>query len=134
MSEGEHNPRRRKVDRRHTDLEVFERAFSAAMRVFELSKAFPAVERYALTDQMRRASRSVAANLAEGWRKRRYPAAFVAKLGDAEGEAAETQVWLQFAVSCGYLAPETARLLYAEYDEIIGMLVRMITRPEDWTL
>ena len=134
MSEGEHNPRRRKVVRRHTDLEVFERAFSAAMRVFELSKAFPAVERYALTDQMRRASRSVAANLAEGWRKRRYPAAFVAKLGDAEGEAAETQVWLQFAMSCGYLAPETARLLYAEYDEIIGMLVRMITRPEDWTL
>lgn len=134
MSEGEHNPRRRKMVRRHTDLEVFERAFSAAMRVFELSKAFPAVERYALTDQMRRASRSVAANLAEGWRKRRYPAAFVAKLGDAEGEAAETQVWLQFAVSCGYLAPETARLLYAEYDEIIGMLVRMITRPEDWTL
>jgi len=134
MSEGEHNPRRRKVVRRHTDLEVFERAFSAAMRVFELSKAFPAVERYALTDQMRRASRSVAANLAEGWRKRRYPAAFVAKLGDAEGEAAETQVWLQFPVSCGYLAPETARLLYAEYDEIIGMLVRMITRPEDWTL
>ena len=134
MSEGEHNPRRRKVVRRHTDLEVFERAFSAAMRVFEASKAFPAVERYALTDQMRRASRSVAANLAEGWRKRRYPAAFVAKLGDAEGEAAETQVWLQFPVSCGYLAPETARLLYAEYDEIIGMLVRMITRPEDWTL
>ena len=134
MSEGEHNPRRRKVVRRHTDLEVFERAFSAAMRVFELSKAFPAVERYALTDQIRRASRSVAANLAEGWRKRRYPAAFVAKLGDAEGEAAETQVWLQFAVSCGYLAPETARLLYAEYDEIIGMLVRMITRPEDWIL
>lgn len=134
MSEGEHNPRRRKVVRRHTDLEVFDRAFSAAMRVLELSKAFPAVERYALTDQMRRASRSVAANLAEGWRKRRYPAAFVAKLGDAEGEAAETQVWLQFAVSCGYLAPETARPLYAEYDEIIGMLVRMITRPEDWAL
>lgn len=134
MSEGEHNPRRRKVVRRHTDLEVFERAFSAAMRVFEASKAFPAVERYALTDQMRRASRSVAANLAEGWRKRRYPAAFVAKLGDAEGEAAETQVWIQFAVSCGYLAPEAARSLCAEYDEIIGMLVRMITRPEDWAL
>lgn len=134
MSEGEHNPRRRKVVRRHTDLEVFERAFAASMRVFEVSKAFPAVERYALTDQMRRASRSVAANLAEGWRKRRYPAAFVAKLGDAEGEAAETQVWIQFAVSCGYLAPEAARLLYAEYDEIIGMLVRMITRPDDWAL
>lgn len=134
MSEGEHNPRRRKVVRRHTDLEVFERAFAASMRVFEVSKAFPAVERYALTDQMRRASRSVAANLAEGWRKRRYPAAFVAKLGDAEGEAAETQVWIQFAVSCGYLAPEAARPLYAEYDEIIGMLVRMITRPEDWAL
>ena len=134
MSEGEHNPRRRKVVRVHTDLEVFERAFAASMRVFEVSKAFPAVERYALTDQMRRASRSVAANLAEGWRKRRYPAAFVDKLGDAEGEAAETQVWIQFAVSCGYLAPEAARSLYAEYDDIIGMLVRIITRPEDWTL
>jgi len=134
MSEEEHNPRRRKVVRRHTDLEVLERAFAAAMRVFAVSKTFPAAERFALTDQVRRASRSVAANLAEGWRKRRYPAAFVAKLGDAEGEAAETQVWLQFAVSCGYLAPETARPLYSEYDEIIGMLVRMITRPEDWTL
>lgn len=134
MSEGEHNPRRRKVVRRHTDLEVFERAFAAAMRVFAVSKTFPAAERYALTDQMRRASRSVAANLAEGWRKRRHPAAFVAKLGDAEGEVAETQVWIQFAVSCGYLAPEAARPLYAGYEEIIGMLVRMITRPEDWTL
>jgi four helix bundle protein len=134
MSEGEHNPRRRKVVRRHTDLEVFERAFAAAMRVFAASKACPATERYALTDQIRRASRSVAANLAEAWRKRRYPAAFVAKLGDAEGEAAETQVWIQFAVSCGYLSAEAARPLYSEYDEIIGMLVRMITRPEDWTL
>lgn len=134
MSEGEHNPRRRKVVRRHTDLEVFERAFAAAMRVFAASKAFPATERYALTDQIRRASRSVAANLAEAWRKRRYPAAFVTKLGDAEGEAAETQVWLQFAVSCGYLSAEAARPLCAEYDDIIGMLVRMITRPEDWTL
>ncbi len=70
---------------------------------------------------------------AEAWRKRRYPAAFISKLTDAEGEAAETQVWIQFAVSCGYLTPEIGRPLYAEYDEIIAMLVHMITHPDDWT-
>jgi four helix bundle protein len=119
---------------RHTDLEVYQRAFNAAMQVFELSKAFPKEERYSLTDQARRASRSVAANVSEGWRKRRYAASFVSKLNDAEGEAAETQTWLQFAVECDFLRPEDTRTLYAEYDQIIAMLVTMQNQPEVWKL
>lgn len=137
MSDGEierkRDGERKRVIRKHTDLEVYERAFAAAMRFFELSRGFPAEEKYSLTDQGRRSSRSVCANLAEAWRKRRYPAAFVAKLGDSEGEAAETQTWIQFAVACHYLASEDGRALYAEYDGIIAMLVQMITRPDDWT-
>jgi four helix bundle protein len=89
--------------REHTELEVYKKAFDAAMQIFELTKRFPKDETYSMTDQMRRSSRSVCANLAEAWRKRRYKAAFISKLSDAEGEAAETQVWLQFALSCGYL-------------------------------
>jgi len=119
---------------RHTDLEVYQRAFAAAMEVFRSSKAFPAEEKYSLTDQMRRSARSVAANISEGWRKRRYPASFVNKLNDSEGEAAETQTWLQFAVDCGYLKPEDARTLYTELDQIIAMLVHMQNRPDDWCL
>ncbi len=126
--------KRAKLIRKHTDLEVYRRAFDAAMRVFELSRKFPVEERYSLTDQGRRSSRSVAANIAEGWRKRRYEAAFVSKLSDSEGEAAETQVWLQFAVACGYLDKESGRALYTEYDKVIGMLVNMIKRPTDWSM
>jgi four helix bundle protein len=124
---------RKAVIRRHTDLDVYRRSFDAAMRVFELSKRFPPDERYSLTDQSRRSSRSVCANLAEAWRKRRYPASFVAKLTDSEGEAAETQTWIQFSVSCGYTDPQQGRTLYVEYDEIIGMLVQMIAHPSQWT-
>ncbi len=123
---------RRKVIRKHTDLEVYGQAFAAAMRFFEFSKKFPPEERYSLTDQGRRSTRSVCGNISEAWRKRRYPAAFVAKLSDAEGEAAETQSWIQFAVSCGYLEAEKGRPLHSEYDEIIGKLVNMITSPDDW--
>jgi four helix bundle protein len=86
-------------------LDVYRKAFDAAMRIFELSKSFPKEEKYSLTDQVRRASRSVCGYLAEAWRKRRYEAAFVSKLSDSEAEAAETQVWLEFAVKCGYLTP-----------------------------
>ena len=103
-------PRKLKVVR-HTDLDVYQRAFTAAMDVFRLSKTFPAEERYSLTDQGRRSSRSVAANIAEAWPKRRYPASFVSKLNDAEGEAAETQTWLQFPVECGYANSESARVI-----------------------
>ena len=118
--------------RRHTDLEVYQRAFAAAMRIFEITKAFPQEELYSLTDQIRRSSRSVCANIAEAWRKRRYEAAFISKLGDSEAEAAETQTWIQFATGCSYLQRDTAAALYEEYDAIIGMLVQMITRPKDW--
>lgn len=126
--------KRRQLVRRHTDLEVYQRSFAVAMRLFKESKAFPKEEMYSLTDQIRRSSRSVSANLAEAWRKRRYEAAFVSKLGDSEAEAAETQTWIQFSVECGYLKRETARELYLEYDAILGMLVDMITHAADWTL
>ncbi len=119
---------------RHTDLDVYQRAFTAAMEVFRLSKQFPVEEKYSLTDQIRRSSRSVCANMAEGWRKRRYAAAFVSKLNDSEGEAAETQSWIQFAVESEYLEPRETRALYGEYDEIIAMLLNMQNHPEKWAL
>jgi four helix bundle protein len=124
----------KKVIRKHTDLEVYRRAFATAMQVFSMTKAFPPDERYSLTDQVRRASRSVCANLAEAWRKRRYEAAFISKLSDAESEAAEVQTWIQFSVKCGYIQRETGAELYREYDEIISMLVKMIHYAKDWTL
>src|SRR5262245_49739067 len=111
---------------RHGDLEVYRKAFKAAMDIFELSKAFPKEEMYSLTDQVRRCSRSVCANLAEAWRKRRYKGAFVRELCDAEMEAGEAQVWLEFAVAFKYLDAEQARALYRVYDEILGTLVGMI--------
>jgi four helix bundle protein len=124
----------KKAVRRHTDLEVYKKSFAAAMRIFELSKSFPKEEKYSLTDQIRRSSRSVCANLGDAWRKRRYPAAWISKLGDCEAEACETQVWIQFCVECGYLTTETGKELYKEYDAILGMLINMITHPEDWKL
>jgi four helix bundle protein len=93
----------------HRELEVYQMAFVAAMKIFELSKKFPKEETYSLTDQIRRSSRSVCSNLAEAWRKRRYEGAFVSKLSDSE--AAETQAWLEFAVKCGYLDAKIAREL-----------------------
>lgn len=118
----------------HEDLEVYQIAFRAAMEIFELSKHFPPEEKYSLTDQIRRSSRSVCANLAEAWRKRRYKAAFIAKLNDCESEAAEVQVWLKFAVECKYIEAETARRIYRDYNQILGMLVNMINNPEKWIL
>ena len=118
----------------HRDLEVYRMAFEAAMSIFELSRDFPFEERYSLIDQMRRSSRSVAANLAEAWRRRRYSAAFVQSLNRCEAEAADTQVWLEFAVKCNYLDREQGRVLYAEYDSIIGKLVTMINHPDTFLL
>ena len=120
--------------RTHRDLEVYRLAFTAAMRIFRESKQFPAEERFSLTSQARRSARSVCANLAEAWRKRRYEASFLSKLNDAEAEAAEVQVWLQFAGECGYLAPDAAAGIAADYDKILGMLVRLINDPEPWLL
>ena len=118
----------------HKDLKSYQKAFFAAMRIFELSKKFPKEEKYSLTDQIRRSSRSVCANLAEAWRKRRYEAAFIAKLNDSEGEAAETQTWLDFAVECEYLDSETGKELSNIYDEILAILVKIINNPQPWLL
>jgi four helix bundle protein len=103
--------------KRHQDLEVYKKAFSAAMEIFEISKKFPKEETYSLTDQIRRSSRSVCSNTAEAWRKRRYEAAFVSKLNDAEGEAAKTQTWLEFSVRCSYIERKMGLRLFKEYDE-----------------
>ncbi len=119
---------------RHQDLEVYKKAFGAAMRIFELSKNFPKEETYSLTDQIRRSSRSVCANIAEAWRKRRYEAAFIAKLNDSEAEAAETQTWLEFSVRCEYMQKETGRELFKEYDEVISILVSISNNPQKWVL
>ncbi|HEU4344935.1 MAG TPA: four helix bundle protein [Candidatus Binatia bacterium] len=120
--------------REHTDLEVYKKAFDAAMLIFKASKEFPREETYSLTDQVRRSSRSVCSNLAEAWRKRRYKAAFISKLSDAESEAAETQVWIGFAISCGYLESDRGLALYQRYDEILRMLVAMMNRPQSWVM
>ncbi len=118
----------------HRELRVYQNAMEAAMSIFELTKSFPPEERFSMTDQMRRSSRSVCANLAEAWRKRRYQNAFVAKLSDAESEACETQVWIEFAQRCRYFNTETSQQLDATYDQIIGQLVKMIQEPEKWII
>jgi four helix bundle protein len=118
----------------HRDLEVYRMAFEAAMRIFELTRHFPKEECYSLTDQMRRSSRSVCANLAEAWRKRRYEGSFVSKLNDAEAEAAETQTWLEFSVKSCYLDAAAGRELYESYDNILGKLVSMIHNPSPWLI
>jgi four helix bundle protein len=120
--------------RSHKDLEVYRTAFDTAMEIFELSKRFPQEERYSLTDQIRRSSRSVCANLAEAWRKRMYEAAFIAKISDCTSEAAETQTWIEFAVRCNYLDREPGREIYKKYDSILGMLVNMMNNSEKWTI
>ncbi|MBW4652199.1 MAG: four helix bundle protein [Kaiparowitsia implicata GSE-PSE-MK54-09C] len=120
--------------RGHQELDVYRLAFAVGMEIFELSKRFPVEERYSLTDQIRRSSRSVCANLAEAWRKRRYEAAFVAKLSDAEAEAAETQTGLEFAVSCKYLDEASGQRLQQNYDQILGKLVSIIRNPSPWLM
>jgi four helix bundle protein len=116
----------------HNELIVYQKAFDAAVRIFERSKTFPKEETYSLTDQVRRSSRSVCANIAEAWRKRRYEKAFISKLSDAESEAAETQVWLEFAVACGYMPPESTKALYTIYEEVLKLLFAISNHPEQW--
>ena len=118
----------------HRELENYKMAFEAAIEIFELSKKFPPEEKYSMTDQIRRSSRSVCANLAEAWRKRRYKAAFLAKLSDSEAEAAETQTWIEFAVKCNYMNVEIGRKLYGIYNQILGSLVNMINNPTPWLI
>src|SRR5712692_8343912 len=118
----------------HRELDVYKRAFAIARRVFVLSKQFPKEEKYSLTDQIRRSSRSICANLAEAWRKRRYEAAFISKLCDCEAETAETQVWLEFALDCEYVGRDEAKELFNEYEAILGSLVGIIDHANDWIL
>src|SRR5262245_16106267 len=118
----------------HWQLDVCAISVEAAMRLFELSKAFPREEMYSLTDQMRRSSRSVSGHIAEGWRRRRYEAAFCDKLNGAEAEAAETQSWIEYAVRCRYMSRKDGRELHRMYDRIIGKLVKMQNNSEVWLL
>jgi four helix bundle protein len=124
----------KKLIRTHHDLEVYQTAFNLAMIVFQKTKSFLKEERYSLTDQVRRSSRSVCANLAEAWHKRRYEASFLSKLSDAEAEGAETQVWLEFAVQCRYLEVEVGEELSTSYDNILGKIVTLINNPQPWLL
>jgi four helix bundle protein len=116
------------------ELRVYQNAFEAAMEIFEITKAFPPEERYSLTDQIRRSSRSVCSNIGEAWRKRRYPAHFVSKISDAEMEADETRVWLEVSLRCKYIDLDTFQSLDGKYDLILGQLVKMETEPEKWTI
>src|ERR1051325_10529579 len=116
----------------YKDLRVYQLAFESAMQIFELSKGFPAEEKYSLTDQVRRSTRSVCANIAEAWRKRKYQAAFVSKLSDADAEAAETEVHLSFVSRCGYLSAKKHAELKDLYDHICRQLRTMIADAPSW--
>ena len=113
-------------------MRVYRDAFLAAREIYRLSQEWPTEERYALTDQIRRSSRSVAANIAEAWRKRRYPNHFVSKLSDSDAEAAETQSWLDFALDHGYLTREQYDEIDDRYDKIQGSLVSMMNQKDRW--
>ncbi|HOT90114.1 MAG TPA: four helix bundle protein [Anaerolineae bacterium] len=116
------------------DLKVWQKAMDAAMEIYALTLTFPKDEKYSLSDQIRRSSRSVAANIAEAWRKRRYPAHWISKLSDSEAEAAETQTHLEFALRCRYIDQTSADRLNVQYEEIFAMLSDMSAHPEQWRL
>jgi len=118
----------------HRELDVYNMAFVAAMKIFNLSKSFPKEVTYSLTDQIRRSSRSVCSNIAEVFRKRRYEKSFIAKLIDSEGEAAETQTWLEFSINCGYINNKDYDFIMNEYENILGKLVTMANQPEKWSV
>ena len=118
----------------HWQLDVYKLSMDAGMSLFELSKNFPREEMYSLTDQVRRSSRSVSSHISEGWRRRRYEAAFCEKLNGAESEAGESQTWIEYAVRCGYMTAKEGRALHRTYDFIMGKLVNMQNKPEVWLL
>ncbi len=118
----------------HKELNVFRLAFKTSMEIYSVTKSFPVDELYSLTSQIRRSSRSVSANIAEAYRKRRYEKAFIAKLSDSEAESAETQVCLDYALECNYISKETYDKLFQDYEKIIGMIVIMILHPEKWSI
>jgi len=120
--------------RGYQELRVYQGAMEAAMRVFEMTKGFPAEERLSIVAQMRRSSRSVCTGIGEAWRRRKTQAHFVSKLSDSEGEAEETRVWVDLATRCRYLSQEDAKDLADRYDKILAQLVKMISEPERWTI
>ena len=124
----------RRPIRHFRNLDVYQNGLATGLRVYELSKKFPPEEKYSLTDQIRRSSRSVCANIAEAWRKRRYVAAFVSKLSDAEGEAAETQVHLEFAFHHRYVSHAEFLSVDDAYEKVCAQFVRMIDEPEKWLI
>ena len=111
---------------------VYKKAFALAMEVFEISKSFPNEEKYSLTDQVRRSSRSVCANLAEANRKRRYPKNFISKLSDCDAENSETNVWLDFALACQYITEENKNNLQSKSEEVGKLLHHMMNNPEKY--
>ena len=116
----------------YRELRVYQLAFETALRIFEISKKFPAEERYSLTDQIRRSSRAVCSNIAEAWRKRRYPASFVSKRTDSDAESAETAVWLDFCRSFKYITDQDHTELTDRYDHICSQLTLMMREPGKW--
>jgi four helix bundle protein len=120
------------VARRHQDLEVHQRAYAVAMLIFNKSKTFPKEETYSLTDQIRRSSRSVTANIAEAWMKRRYEAMFISKLTDALGEIAETEDWIRYAVDCRYMEVAEGDDLNAQYTAVMRTLSSMVMHASSW--
>ena len=122
------------IIRTHRELEVYRLAYKLALDIYELSKIFPRKEIYSLNSQIKRSSRSVPANLAEAFRKRRYQKAFIAKLSDAEAESAETHTWLDFSRDHGYLSENNHADLSNKYELVISMIIKMINNPDKWTI
>jgi four helix bundle protein len=123
-----------KILRSHKELDVYQCAFKVSMEIFHLTKKFPKDEVFSLTSQIRRSTRSVSANIAEAFRKRRYEKAFVAKLSDSEAESAESQVWLDYCLECEYISESVHQKLFNDYENIIGKIVNMISHPEKWSI
>jgi four helix bundle protein len=118
----------------YKELDVYSGAMDAAMEIFQITKKFPKEETYSLVDQIRRSSRSVCSNIGEAWRKRRYKAAFIAKLNDAETEAGETQIWLEFAFRCEYIDEMIRNKVDEKYDSIIAKIIMMINTADKWII
>jgi four helix bundle protein len=112
------------------DLIVYQKSYKLAMEIFEITKSFPKEEKYSLVDQIRRSSRSVPANIAEAWIKRKYPKSFISKLLDSLAEEAETEVWIDMSKDCKYIDDQLHNSLLERYQEVAKMLNSMINTPE----
>lgn len=123
-----------KIIKSHKELNVYKKSFEKAMEIFHITKSYPKEEIYSLTDQIRRSSRSVSSNIAEAFRRRKYPKSFALKLNESEAEAAEVQNWLDFSLNCNYINGKTYESLNNAYEEIIGMLVNMQKQSDKWKI